>query len=77
MPKKNIQMDVTQPKLAIGYRGAQLPKGTSSLRQELALRLFFTMLLGWTSKRYQQLYESGQIDDSLILKLKFVQIFSF
>ena len=77
MPKKNIQMDVTQPKLAIGYRGAQLPKGTSSLRQELALRLFFTMLLGWTSKRYQQLYESGQIDDSFDFEIEVCPDFQF
>ena len=77
VPKKNIQMDVTQPKLAIGYRGAQLPKGTSSLRQELALRLFFTMLLGWTSKRYQQLYESGQIDDSFDFEIEVCPDFQF
>lgn len=77
VPKKNIQMDVTQPKLAIGYRGAQLPKGTSSLRQELALRLFFTMLLGWTSKHYQQLYESGQIDDSFDFEIEVCPDFQF
>lgn len=77
VPKKNIQMDVTQPKLAIGYRGTQLPKGTSILRQELALRLFFTMLLGWTSKRYQQLYESGQIDDSFDFEIEVCPDFQF
>lgn len=77
VPKKNIQMDVTQPKLAIGYRGVQLPKGTSSLRQELALRLFFTMLLGWTSKHYQQLYESGQIDDSFDFEIEVCPDFQF
>ncbi len=77
VPKKNIQMDVTHPKLAIGYRGTQLPKGTSILRQELALRLFFTMLFGWTSKRYQQLYESGQIDDSFDFEIEVCPDFQF
>lgn len=77
VPKKNIQMDVTHPKLAIGYRGAQLPKGASILRQELALRLFFTMLLGWTSKRYQQLYENGQIDDSFDFEIEVYPDFQF
>lgn len=77
VPKTSIQMEVSQPKLAIGYRGAKLPKKTSILRQELALKLFFTMLLGWTSKRYQQLYETGQIDDSFDFEIEVYSDFQF
>ena len=77
VPKTTIQMEITQPKLAIGYRGGRLPKDTSILRQELALRLFFTMLFGWTSKRYQQLYETGQIDDSFDFEIEVYPDFQF
>lgn len=77
IPKKNIQLEVTQPKLAIGYRGVPLPEKASPLKQELALRLFFTMLLGWTSERYQQLYESGQIDDSFDFEIEVYPEFQF
>lgn len=35
------------------------------------------MLLGWTSKRYQQLYESGQIDDSFDFEIEVCPDFQF
>ena len=70
-------MEVTQPKLAIGLRGPILPEGESTLRQELALRLFFAMILGWTSRCYQELYENGQIDDSFCYLLSKAQNMDF
>lgn len=77
VPKTAVQMEVTQPKLAIGLRGPVLAESTSTLRQELALRIFFAMILGWTSKRYQELYESGQIDDSFDFEIEVYQQFQF
>ena len=77
VPKASVQMEVTQPKLAIGLRGSALSEGESTLRQELALRLFFAMILGWTSRRYQELYESGQIDDSFDFEIEVYQNFQF
>ena len=75
VPKASVQMEVTQPKLAIGLRGPILPEGESTLRQELALRLFFAMILGWTSRCYQELYENGQIDDSFDFEIEVYQKF--
>lgn len=77
VPKTAVQMEVTQPKLAIGLRGPVLAEGASTLRQELALRIFFAMILGWTSKRYQELYENGQIDDSFDFEIEVYQQFQF
>ncbi|MBJ7541739.1 insulinase family protein [Streptococcus sp. SL1232] len=77
VPKTAVQMEVTQPKLAIGLRGPALVEGASTLRQELSLRIFFAMILGWTSKRYQELYESGQIDDSFDFEIEVYQQFQF
>lgn len=77
IPKKSIQMKVTQPKLAVGYRGEQPSKEISILRQELALKLFFAMLLGWTSQYYQHFYEKGQFDDSFDFEIEVYPDFQF
>ena len=71
-------MEVTQPKLAIGLRGRILPEGESTLRQELALMLFFAMILGWTSRCYQEiLLKMVRLMTHLILRFKFIKNFQF
>lgn len=77
VPQKSVQMEVVQPKLAIGLRGPALSVGMSTLRQELILRIFFAMILGWTSKHYQELYENGQIDDSFDFEVEVYENFQF
>ncbi|KRL04782.1 EF-P 5-aminopentanol modification-associated protein YfmH [Liquorilactobacillus oeni] len=55
----------SRPKVALGMRGLDpLPKGRAGLKYELALQLFFYLLLGESSSDYQQLYNTGIIDDS-------------
>ena len=70
-------MEVTMPKLAIGYRGPKLSNNQSLLRQKIALRVYFAMILGWTSQTYQKLYESGEIDDSFDFDLEAHPEFQF
>lgn len=77
IPTRSISMDVTLPKLAIGYRGRRLDYRQSLLRQLLSLKLFFGMLLGWTSETYQTLYELGKIDDSFDFEIEVHLEFQF
>lgn len=61
-------MDVNLPKLGIGFR---LPKPVDSLvKQRVALRLYLNMILGWTSKTYEDWYDSGRIDDSFDIQIE-------
>lgn len=69
-------MDVAKSKLAIGYRGQKFQK-LSLFKQKVALKLFFAMILGWTSKTYQNLYESGQIDDSFDIEIEVQEQFQY
>lgn len=64
--ESQIQMDVVNPKFALGFRGQDvLPTdGKKLLEYRLSNYLLLTMLVGSTSKRYEQLYNSGLIDDS-------------
>lgn len=77
VPRSNIQMDITQPKIAIGFRGQPLESHQSVLRQELALKLFFGMVIGWTSHYYQDLYKKGYIDDSFDFEMEIHSAFQF
>lgn len=74
--KSSIQMDVTTPKLALGFRGQIRPE-LSLVEQKLALRLFLAMLFGWTSQRYQEWYDKGKIDDSFDIEIEISNRFSF
>lgn len=60
---KTMSMDVVKSKLGLGFRGRPIRRG-SLIKQRLALRLFLTLLFGWTSNRYQKWYDAGYIDDS-------------
>lgn len=58
------EFEVVTPKLAIGLRGNDVIEDADIMKYRLALQLLFAMLFGWTSKRYQSLYEQGLIDSS-------------
>lgn len=73
--RKSIRFDVAKPKLALGFR---LPATNKSvLKQKLVLRLFFSIILGWTSQAYQDWYDQGLIDDSFDIEIEVSSRFQF
>ena len=73
----SIRMEVASSKLAIGLRGSQSLVGADLFRYKTALKLLFAMMFGWTSKRFQTLYEVGKIDNSLSLEVEVEKDFHF
>ena len=73
----SMRMEVSSPKLAIGIRGKQDVVEADCYRHHILLKLLFTMMFGWTSDRFQKLYESGKIDASLSLEVEVTSRFHF
>ena len=73
----SMRMEVSSPKLAIGVRGKQDVAEDDCYRHHILLKLLFTMMFGWTSDRFQKLYESGKIDTSLSLEVEVTSRFHF
>ena len=73
----SMRMEVSSPKLAIGIRGKQDVAEDDCYRHHILLKLLFTMMFGWTSDRFQKLYESGKIDASLSLEVEVTSRFHF
>ena len=73
----SMRMEVSSPKLAIGIRGKQDVAEADCYRHHILLKLLFTMMFGWTSDRFQKLYESGKIDSSLSLEVEVTSRFHF
>ena len=73
----SMRMEVSSPKLAIGIRGKQDVAEDDCYRHHILLKLLFTMRFGWTSDRFQKLYESGKIDASLSLEVEVTSRFHF
>ena len=74
---ESLRMDVASPKLAIGIRGNKDIGNRDQYRYHLLLKLLFTMMFGWTSQRFQKLYESGKLDASLSLEIEVDYRFHF
>ena len=74
---ESLRMDVASPKLAIGIRGNKVIGNLDQYRYHLLLKLLFTMMFGWTSQRFQRLYESGKLDASLSLEIEVDHRFHF
>ena len=72
-----MRMDVSYPKLAIGIRGNREVADAECYRHNILLKLLFAMMFGWTSDRFQKLYESGKIDASLSLEVEVTIRFHF
>ncbi len=70
-------MDVASPKLAIGVRTNSDMGHQDCYRYSVLLRALFTMMFGWTSKRFQSLYETGKLDSSLSLEVEINRRFNF
>lgn len=73
----SMRMEVSSPKLAIGIRGNQEVAEADCYRHHILLKLLFAMMFGWTSDRFQRLYESGKIDASLSLEVEVTNRFHF
>ena len=73
----SMRMEVSSPKLAIGIRGNQKVAEADCYRHHILLKLLFAMMFGWTSDRFQKLYESGKIDASLSLEIEVTSRFHF
>ena len=74
---ESIRMDVASPKLAIGVRTNSDMGHQDCYRYSILLRALFTMMFGWTSKRFQSLYETGKLDSSLSLEVEINRRFNF
>lgn len=64
------QFEVATSKLAIGLRGNDHIAIHKISTYRICLQLLFAMLFGWTSKRYQSLYEDGIIDSSFQFQIE-------
>ena len=73
----SMRMEVSSPKLAIGIRGKREVAEADCYRYHILLKLLFAMMFGWTSDRFQKLYESGKIDASLSLEVEVTSRFHF
>ena len=73
----SMRMEVSSPKLAIGIRGKRKVAEADCYRHHVLLKLLFAMMFGWTSDRFQKLYESGKIDTSLSLEIEVTSRFHF
>lgn len=73
----SMRMEVSSPKLAIGVRGKREVAEADCYRHHILLKLLFAMMFGWTSDRFQKLYESGKIDSSLFLEVEVTSRFHF
>lgn len=76
-PTDSMRMEVSSPKLAIGVRGKREVAEADCYRHHILLKLLFAMMFGWTSDRFQKLYESGKIDTSLSLEVEVTSRFHF
>ena len=73
----NLRMEVSSPKLAVAIRGNGQITEDESYRYNILLKLLFTMMFGWTSDRFQRLYETGKLDASLSLEVEVNSRFHF
>lgn len=73
----SLRMEVSSPKLAVGIRGAGEVSEEDCYRYNVLLKLLFTMMFGWTSERFQKLYENGKLDASLSLEVEVNSRFHF
>lgn len=77
IPTKTDRLEVAMPKLAVGFRGQDPINKTERFRYKILLKLLFAMMFGWTSKRYQSLYEAGKLDNSFTLEVEVEDVFHF
>lgn len=73
----SLRMEVSSPKLAVAIRGNRQITEAESYRYNILLKLLFTMMFGWTSDRFQRLYETGKLDASLLLEVEVNSRFHF
>lgn len=70
LPHRKLTLEVASPKLAVGLRSKGGLLERDFYHYKVCLSLLFSMILGWTSETYQDLYEAGKIDSSFSLNLE-------
>lgn len=76
--KQILNMNVQTPKCLVGIKGTiDHEKGESLLKKELTSQILLEMLFGKSSSVYEQLYESGLIDDTFQYEFTQEQEFAF
>lgn len=72
------KMNVSEPKVMIGIRGDKpLPQSREGLKRRIAINLLLELLLSETSDNFQQLYDSGLVDDSFDYEIQIERGFYF
>ena len=59
-PYKETKMDVSKPIFAIGFKD-KVPSDENKVKKHIAIEILLNMLLGKSSKTYQNLYQEGAI----------------
>lgn len=70
-------MEISQSKLAVGFRCRTVIDDEYLLTYKLAIRMLFMLLFGLTSKRYQDWYDSGKIDQSFDFEVEIGRDYQF
>lgn len=71
------ELPVSGPKLAVGIKGQSDFTRLSSFSYRLALKLYFAMVIGWTSSTYQDWYDKGKLDDSFFMEIEATATYQF
>lgn len=76
LPERVIEMDVSVPKVMIGYKDRPLP-GEAGMKQELTVELLLHALFDTTAPLYTELYAEGLIDDAFSFDYTSEETFAF
>lgn len=77
LPSTLKEFPVSGPKLAVGVKSKSNFTRLSTSSYRVALKLFFAMILGWTSSTYQTWYDQGKIDDSFFMEIEVTKSYQF
>lgn len=75
-PRRVIEMDVSVPKVMIGYKD-EPASGREAIKQELTVDLLMHALFDATSPIYTELYEEGLMDDAFSFGYTLEETFAF
>lgn len=63
-PMVSVNMDVSEPLFRLGIKESRIPDNIElMIKQELATEMLIDLIIGKSSRLYQELYEDGLVDD--------------
>ncbi|KXT77762.1 peptidase, M16 family [Streptococcus sp. DD13] len=71
-----LELMVSSPKFALGYRGSQVMNG-DVFHYKLLLSLYCQLALGSLSEKYDELYQSGKVDTSFTIEVEVNRYFQY